>query len=306
MAIEVILDEASAATLRATGFQATKGGNGVGLPQDLRVRALDVPGSSVRILRGPSGSAALVSRAGSESGQSYITVASEAAELVAVPATDSSGGKTRYIIQYVDKLNAPGAYHACVDDLAPYALIPHTVLASITQPASTATIQPSMITDLREVANPGSWPAQRAYAMSGSEIDTLNSTATYPGGETFPGVVDTAWAELTIPARATLVHVTMMWAGLDVPAGTSRGYLFTQIGMNTNPDKVITQGTRYEETGPGRRTLISADDVPIPEALRGTKQKFYPRGNVTSGDVFLGMNAGSSVTLQVQFVEEAD
>lgn len=309
MAIEVnALDgqEVSGATLRLANFQGTSGGNGVILPADLRVRALDVPGAAVQVIRGPSGGASLVNTAAGA--QAYVTHATET-EQVPVPATDSSGSKTRYIIQYIDTLNTPGAHYACVDSLTPYANVPHIVLARINQPASTATITADLITDLREIANPRE-KLERVARPNVTADTGMVLNATGQDGEWFPN--SGGDQDIPIPSWAVYAQITATWVNIRYEANVNPyGQYWVEYGPYARPSTRERSTQRFQfnhfpTSGTSGDSWPFGDTVYIPSAYRGTTQKFVMKARYSGADKGVSMNALSGIILDVRFVETVD
>src|SRR5699024_3798674 len=127
----------------------------------------------------------------------------------------------------------------------------------------------SHITDLRDVANPRKHPELRTYALLAGDSANLTTTTPYPGGQTWPTAVESAWGEIAIPSWATLAKVIMTWAGARTNGGTVFGHTWVQIGTNANPNNVKTQAVRYDfenSTEISREVLLAADMVRIPAA----------------------------------------
>ncbi|MDK8345424.1 hypothetical protein QP868_02295 [Brevibacterium sp. UMB1308A] len=148
---------------RMSTFGATGGARGVLGATDMRVTALPVPGTAVRVHMGGGVTPNDYLPAPAYGSQSYV-VREESSTDVPVPATGSAGGATRYLIVRITDPQYGGQAPSNVEDgpYNDYALVskltglgyPFIPLAKITQPASTGTITNSMITDIREVANP--------------------------------------------------------------------------------------------------------------------------------------------------------
>ena len=179
-------------------------------------------------------------------------------------------------------------------------------------PANTGTVTSGMITDLREVALPRRLSELRTYAFTAGKGASLSSTSAYPSGATWAPDAPEAWGEISIPAWATRCKIVMMWSGVSAPAGNAIGYMWVQVGLNSNPDRIITQATKYDTASSGgttRQLFVAADEQFIPAELRGTGQKFYPRANVNAGipsNAHVKLDSGSSMVLQVEFMERAD
>lgn len=305
----------TADTMRSAYYAQTGGTEGVTRVGDFKVTALPVPGAAVRIA---PGGGTLRNRYPGGAGQSYSPRAGSATDLP-VSATGSSGGATRYVIVRIDdpQYGGQGAggkyvYPTLVNSVTGLDY-PFIVLARIDQPANTATITNAMITDLRKVARPQRWTEQRIHALTAGQDSTLSHTGAYPdSGMTWPPAAEAAWGEIPIPEWATRMRLVMSWSGVRAPAGNAFGWTWIQVAPTVNPANVKTQAVRYDTTGSNNSSrifIMAADERPVPAALRGTSQKFYPRANVDAAVAAgsrLVLDGGSLVKLDVEFLEVAD
>ncbi|MFC3299645.1 hypothetical protein FJV46_10720 [Arthrobacter agilis] len=303
MAIEVLAIEASgvtAAGLRLAAFHATRGGNGISLPEDLKVTALPVPGAFVRVVRGPSGSAALRSRYASAAGQSYLTLLS-ATEDVSVPATGSGSGATRYLIQRVFdpkfEGQAPLAEFALVPGSAtgvwPYNLglsYPHVVLARINQPASTATITQAMIEDLRQLA----YPLQDRQLLP-PIYPSANANIPTAGYASWP-ITAAQRPILQVPEWATRLDVVAHLSGIEF-IGTTKTVAGIRSGFGAEgaENGIIIA----DKAGRGHYTVVGTHQVLA--AQRGTRQALNLQGVRSSGTGSWQADYQSAVAIDVQF-----
>src|SRR5699024_12548074 len=124
--------------------------------------------------------------------------------------------------------------------------------------------------------------------------------------------VQYAWGEVDVPERATAVRVVMTCVGVRSNGGNVFGHTCVQLGANVKPVRVNTQSVKYDfadTPDTARSTLVAADIRSVPAGLRGTSQKFYPRGHRDSGSdsgKFLRLDGGSAMVLQYEFMERAD
>lgn len=300
---------------RADTFVGSNGATGIVGINDLKVTALPTPGAAVRVVQG---TAVIESKYPGVFGQSYVTQEQSYTD-VPVAATGSASALTKYVYimiedtQYkgqvpADEKAGPYNSYQVTTDLPTFT--PYILLATIEQPKSTASITNAMITDRREVANPRKWPETRTYALLSGDTTVLSNNTAYPQGATWPVAVEDAWGEIPIPSWATRAKVIMMWTGVRTFDGNVFGGVWVQIGQTVNPSNKKTQRVAYNSANPSdvtRDVLVAADNVYIPAALRGTSQKFYPRGNrESSGAGRLSLDGGSSMVLQVEFLEQAD
>lgn len=300
--------------LRAATFNETGGAEGVTTPASFRVRATETPSNMVRV--DPGG---LLMLSPWDEGQTY-SMRNASETLVEVPASSSLGANTWYINGWVNDPNKPGGtepestafgpYNFLTCDSAPKGNNPAYACARIVVPEDTATIQDDMITDLRKLATPKTKPEMRTYALLSGDTTVLSNNTAYPQGATWPVAVEDAWGTIDIPSWATRARIMMMWSGVRTFDGNVFGGVWVQIGATVNPSNKKTQRVAYNSANPSdvvRDTLVASDDVYIPAALRGTSQKFYPRGNrESSGSGRLSLDGGSAMTLIVTFVEELE
>lgn len=318
--------EHSPEVVRQSLFDSTGGAEGISSVGALKVSAQSTPNGTVRVA---PGGAILNNRYAGGSGQSY-SARNASQTSVSITATGSAGGRTDALIlrildpQYEGQPPAdPNAfqYTRLVAVPAPAGIArieqlnltyPAILLARITIPANTGTITNAMITDLREVAQPRRRTEMRTHALVGSDSSILQVTSAYPdGGQTWPPSTEEAWGELDIPVWATRMKIVMWWGGVSVPAGEAFGFLWVQVGATANPNNVKTQAVRYDSANASnhsRQLAFVANEIPIPAALRGTSQKFYPRGNSTGGNSAARwkIDSSSNLLLQIEFMERAD
>lgn len=307
--------ENSVELARADTFVGSNGATGIIGINDFKVSALPTPGAAVRVVKGTG---VVASTYPGTFGQSYI-VQEQSFTDVPVAATGSSGATVKYVYVLVEDTQYGGQTPPSVEN-GPYnsyqvtttlpTAKPYLLLARINQPASTATIQNTHITNLREVANPRTKPELRTYALLAGDTTVLTNTNAYPGGATWPVAVEDAWGEIPIPSWATRAKIVMMWTGVRTFNGNAFGGIWVQVGQTNNPDNRKTQYVAYNSANPSdvtRDVLVAADNIYIPAALRGTSQKFYPRGNRDSaGPGRFSLDGASSMVLQVEFMEQAD
>lgn len=168
--------EHSARLARTMIYYFTGGQEGILNSESLRVQALDVPGSKVRIMPGV---ATIKNRALGSPNECYMMRAGEESP-VDITATGSGGSRTDLIVARVENPHISGEPWQLPSDSAvgPY-VFPRVIsnvpagirtvheldlgysaisLAKVTIPANTATITNAMITDLRSICNPITGP----------------------------------------------------------------------------------------------------------------------------------------------------
>lgn len=292
---------------RLLAYAATSGAEGIVTPSDLKVTPLDVPGGAIRVM---PGAALVLNRSAGGSQQTYVARLPQA-EQVAIAPTGSSGPRTDMIVAQIEDPFLPGepwqepadptvgpyvftrvipnvpADATRIQDVPGYAGRSAIPLARIKLPASTGTVTAAMITDLRKVAQPREQSEVRAMNVLGNEKYTINSTTAAPaGGQTWPAQAEDIGIEINIPEWATVVKVIATWGSVAMPAGNATGNMWVQIAPTVNPDNIKTETGAYNSDNKGefsRETWVVADTKTIPPALRGTRQKFYPRARIDTG-----------------------
>lgn len=317
---------------RVAEYAATSGAEGIVNVSDLRVEALPVAGAAVRI---QPGAALIRSRSSTVDQETYVARNGQASD-VSVAATGSSGGRSDLIVARVeDPYTQASPWQAPADPaVGPYVfprVIPDVpagttrlqdvpgyetqsavTLARIDLPAQQGHVTGGMITDLREVAIPREKTAVRAMNITGSDIYEVTATSDYPnGGMTWPAAAEDIGIEIDIPVWASSVAIIAMWGGVAMPAGNYAGLFWVQVAHTANGDNFKTQSSSYNSNNRGefsRETWVLGDTRPIPEGLRGTRQKFYPRANNTlsDGGVYAWADWATSFVLHVVFQEARD
>lgn len=295
--------EHSPAVARMLAYAATNGATGIISPGDLKVTALPTPGAAVRIM--PGGAAAL-SRYPGASNQSY-TPRNPTATDVPVPATGSSGGATRYLIVRVDDpefggqlpadvVNGPYVRPVLVSSITDLAY-PFVPLAKIVQPANTATITQSMITDIRELAN----PHQVSYVEMG--IPTIGAKMETSAGAVFPSFRPS----VEVPTWAGHVSIVATIASVAAVGGNTYGEMAATLGL-MGSNQFRSANTNYDVDLSGvetRHTFVIGGKGPVPAALRGTTQQLGTEFRRIEGPGYLITRRGTSVIYQVTFYETA-
>lgn len=308
--------EHSPAVARMLAYAATNGATGVSAGSDLMVTALPTPGAFVRIM---PGGAVLENRYPGGGQQSYM-VRNASATDVAVPATGSSGGATRYLIIRIDDPEFGGQAPAnprtgpyvrpvlvsSITNLA-YPFVP---LAKIVQPASTATITKAMITSIREVAN----PQEKQVIVPRPTLVTdptagMLLTATATDGEWFPNAGGEQYID--VPKWATRMQIEATWiAVLYGPEGsTGWGDYWIDYGATVSAQKLKYSTHKFRWDMPvgdySRGNWELAADVPVPAELRGTTVPFIMKARKENSAV-PKMDHRSGVVLKVRFQQVAD
>ncbi|GAA1513848.1 hypothetical protein [Brevibacterium permense] len=317
---------------RLSTYTATNGGRGVILPDDMKVSALPTPGPFVRAVSGAcvSPNDYLGEDGG---GQSYTGREGSSTDIPVAP-TGSSGGQTKYLIwavhdeQYergltpADKVNDPRNNYEWVSSVNGLTF-PHVPLVKLVQPANTATITNSMLTDIREVANPivGGFTFARPR-ISEDSVRQIKLTRPFTDGgvgpfygELFPGGDGIPnQTRRKIPARAAYMSIRADWMAISVKGeqnawgrywvefgdeyrehtwASGRQYEFStqQFGFDTSG-----AGTNYKESWP------LMDQVYIPKKLRGKLVTFAFKAGLDVGASAAGIEMAGLGGMGMQVV----
>lgn len=295
---------ASPEDARAALYKATGGNRGVSLPGDLKVTELPVPGTSVRVA---AGGATLPNRYPGGAGEAYGTLM-KTVEDVPVPATGSGAGAVRYLIQRItdpqfegqppaDPITHRYDSFALVNSLTNLAY-PYVELARIDQPASTATITQSMITDLRKLAQP------RVQHLTRLGAPAPNIDQTSSAGEQWPSYRPT----IDVPEWATHVSIVATIASTGHLGGNVQGIIAATLGA-AGATQFRSANTDYDldaAVNSGQRhTLMVGGSGKLNDALKGTAAALGTEAKRTTGPGYLTTRPGTHVIYQVTFTEES-
>lgn len=317
--------EHSPEVVRQAMYDATGGAEGISSTSAYLVQAQATPNGSVRVA---PGGATLLNRYPGGAGQSYTGVRNISQTSVTVTPTGSAGGRTDAVILRVYDPQFEGQPPADPNDFqytrlatvtAPAGITrieqlglayPAILLARITIPANTGTITSGMIKDLRELANPQRSEVLRARPLITADAETL--TSGNPAGEWFPNAGGEQ--RIVVPVWATRALIEAKWMMVREPAGDASGQIWVEWGP------FVSTGIRREKTqkydfNAANTSDVSrghwevADDMYVPEDVRGTEQVFVMKGWLRAA-VPLGarpqLDATSGVSLRVTFLQVPD
>lgn len=305
--------------MRNTNAAAAPGKTGIDEPSDFLGRAL---GSSWQVSIDPGSGIIANTYALAEYRQSY-RVANDAASddaLITVPQAGSGSARTDYLILRVydpefagqTDPSGKGCGLSLVSSLPTG--YPHMPLYKITQPAgNTAGIQQTMLTDLRQVANPQNLLVSRSIpAVSDDTGMTLNNTN--KKGEFFPNGEGNNLGPTTIaiPEWAVKAQIECWWLGVKYAASSNaNGRYWVEWGPQGATTSDRTYSTqKFAFDAPNSSTMrtnwILSDYVSVPYAMRGTSQLFVPKAGYWNGTTGVSMDALSGIAWKVRFFEVAD
>lgn len=296
--------------LRRVLWATSSGANGVVGVYDLTVTPLPALGPGVQIGRG--GALATSRTAGTNEQESYLMV-QDSASTLSIPT-----GFKGYVIARIDDWHFTGedapadpvnALYWNIERVSTLDGItyPYVALAYINLPAGVSKVTASHITDKRNVAMPRRERYLFTHNLQGSATHEIYEQVE----QYWPAESVQDW-EVYIPTWATRANVVVAWNGVScVPASGKHGVVFARIGR---PDgwgqgNVETQHQHWDlgNSATGREHWEAADDVEIPEALRGTTQRLRLLGfrlDTLSGQA-PKLNNGSSIKFDVEFLEVA-
>lgn len=224
--------QTSADVGRLVAWHAVNGLTGIGSPLDLQVKALDVPGTQIRVM---PGTCSVPVKALGKNYQVYVG-SNPTADLISIPASGSSGSVSHLIVARVENpidgepWDAPSdplngqyiftrryttgvtANTTHVNQVDPSASA--ITLARIDVPANTGTITQAMITDLRgkALADQGEpeLPTTPYAAANQDFYDAIDFDSTTVVDDVFPYTQQTyaTWPDaaswqITVPSTAT-------------------------------------------------------------------------------------------------------
>lgn len=310
--------EHSTNVARNVAFAAFGGTEGIVSPKDLQVRALAVPGSSVRIA---PGTVAIQNRASGARDEMYVA---------RLPAEDTIGisstgglGRSDLIVARVENPNEGESWPAPGDvKSGPYVFtrvipgVPNTTttaaqlglghsmvaLARVDVPASTATITQAMVTDLRSMS---AIRAKREFGQGGSGsgnlTNTINTYTNWP-----PNAVTTC----VIPDWATHMRAVGLVSGV-VASGTVQitcGTQFNYAVSGQSPLNIGANAWATDNTAGAERITFSCghDDYPIPVGMRGKAVTIRLQTQRITNSSATTISASGAFVIDVEFVSKPE
>jgi len=319
--------------LRLVSWAALGGQEGVFSSADLRISALETPGTSIRAL---PGACSVGNRALNASKELYVgRLFSQ--DVVAIAPTSATGRSDLIVVQvenpYIsgepwnipeDPANGPYIFTRVISNVAATVKkvadlnlgISAITLARIDIPPSTGTVIQSMIKDLRTVVNPMTGAVQPPD--DGGDGDDGDPVVICPGGDGDDDGDDdndplestqtsyipwpfTGNTDINIPSWANYADITVtVISALADSGGGSWGGLFGFI-------RLILGGIAQEEQSfacntEGRQDIVwQKTNVPIPAAQRGTTQHFHLTHRMLSGAGRLLSTRSTKIRFDVKF-----
>lgn len=297
--------------LRRELWATSKGVSGIVTARDLKVTALPTPGPAVRVAAG--GAICATRTTGAHAQESYM-LAQDSVATVPVSATG-----TFYLIARIDDWHFTG--NPAPDDKAnalywSFATVstldginyPYVPLARITRGSAT-NITNAMIRDLRVVVAPRKDRTLFAYNLTQADGPQHLISQTPQYWPDLPALDD--WT-VYVPEWAHSAQIVAAVNGVRcVPDSEKWGVIYVRLGSaeGWGQGNVETQHQRWDLGGSatGREHWEIADDVLVPEALRGTTQRLRiiasRRDNLSGSGPFL--DSSSSIKYDIEFHERA-
>ena len=201
--------------------------------------------------------------------------------------------------------------------------VPHLPLAKITLPANTATVQQSMIEDLRVIALPQR--SEAVFARPRIRADDSNQNwlgAREPRSEYFPGGGGSPNSfQVDIPKWANRMIVDARWMGVRYTGGKNAWGSFwveygTEYRAGTWPGnkqyEFETQRFMFDSAGKAANTMRTdwslMDHCYIPAKLRGKRATFVFKGalNKSADSQSVSMDAMSGLGMRLTFGQDPD
>lgn len=305
-------------TGRLLAYVAFGGAEGVAQGTDLKVTALDVPTSKVRV---SPGACSILSRAPGGSQQAYAgRLPTE--DVVSISATGSSGGRSDLIVARVEDPFMAGEPWSDPADptVGPYIFtrvisnVPNTAqtladagrpgdsaipLARIDLPANTGTITDGMIVPLRRVAKPRSTTVHIRRDVGYGPNDTGAANYEY---YSYPDLLPTT---IPVPSWATSAVIRADLTGLTARNSAVAGYFRAALLGGTPTTTVVTLPTYFNEqiVGDTRLSYMVSSSIDIPSSLRGTTATVRTEFLRNAGSGNLRSDTVTQVVWDIEFIE---
>ncbi|TLQ46080.1 hypothetical protein [Streptomyces marianii] len=278
-----------------------RGSQGVTEANDLKVRQLSTPGSGVRVGDGSS-----VIR-GASWGQGSYTQYNIGDAIVPVAPTGATG-RSDLLVQRIEDPEYEGSRDPAKDDIGYFQVIPNASatatavpagmtaipLARLDIPPNTATITDAMIRDLRIIANP-----RRSRSLFTSS-PSASSTLGYSDNKWHAWPTAARW-NIAVPDWATQAKLITMVSSLALRRANVFALMRNVIGGVAGQHIAIDDD---QGNGTRRNTIVIADTLLIPAAMRGTTVPVYLDTYMyksETGD--LVVDGATSFVLDVEFSE---
>ncbi|WP_282795787.1 hypothetical protein [Streptomyces sp. CC224B] len=274
---------------------------GVTEGDDLKVRPLETPGAAVRVADGSA-----VVR-GATWGQGSYTQYNVGTATVAIAPTGATARSDLVCLRVEDpeyegtrdpESDDIGYFHVVSNVSATTTQVPAgmtaVALARLDLPPNTAVITDAMIKDVRQIANPRR--ERRLYTAFPDGLSTLkysdNKWHTWPSAA--------RWS-VPVPSWATHARLVTTIAGLRLTRADVYARMQSVFGTEKGQDTAVDddQGSQTR-----RNTVVLADSLSVPAAMRGTTQTLYLQAYMSkmeTGD--LSVDGATSLIADIEFTE---
>lgn len=303
----------SAEVGRLLAYAATGSGEGVIGPTDCKVVASAIPDGNIHI---QPGAVAMLNRFPGGSSQAYLA-RNVGDEVKALTPQGSSGVRYDLVALIVEDPQYPGQPAPASVPNGPYVKtvvyedVPAATislaevdpgqtgyaLALVKFDASDGTVNQADITDLRDLLIVRQQTIERMQQHNAT-TNTPAAAALHP---------PTATYEITIPKWAAKVQLKAIWSGIQgVDTGTGAGsaiiYGSVRLGVlasNLTQAALDAQAATKTQT----TTILAADEIAIPENMRGTKQNLQAYMHAAVANMTIRSTAYTTVLLAATFLE---
>ncbi|WP_217572559.1 hypothetical protein [Streptomyces sp. GbtcB7] len=291
-----------ARTMRMMIRDLSRGSQGVTEYNDLKVTQQTTPGTGVQV-----GDGSGVVR-GAAWGQGSYTQYNVGSALVNIAPTGAQGRTDMVVLRVLDP-EYEGSLDPTKDNIGFFDVVSNVSstatqppagmsaipLARVALPSNCATVTAAMITDLRRIANPRR-DRQLYTAFPGSPLNRL----VYQDNQWHNWPSAARWS-IDVPAWAVSAKIVTTVAGLRLDTAnvfaSMRQVLGTAQGQGTAIDDDQGANTR-------RSTIVVADSLTVPAAMRGTTQSLYLQTFMSKAETGnLGVDGGTSLITDVEFEE---
>jgi hypothetical protein len=279
-----------------------RGSQGVTEGDDLKVKQLATPGAGVRAV---DGSAVI---RGAAWGQGSYTQYNVGDATVPIAPTGASARSDLVCLRVEDpeyegtrnpETDEIGYFHVVSNVSATTTTVPSGMsavpLARLDIPANTSVVTDSMITDVRQIANPRR--ERRLYTSFPGALSTL----TYSDNKWHTWPTAAKWS-VSVPSWATTVKLVTTFAGLRL----TRADVFARM-QNVLGGTVFGQDTAIDDdqgSGTRRNTVVLADSFSVPATMRGTTQSLYVQTYMSKSETGdLAVDAATSLVADIEFTE---
>ncbi|MCZ1001190.1 hypothetical protein O1M63_29055 [Streptomyces mirabilis] len=291
-----------ARTMRMMIRDLSRGSQGVTEYNDLKITQQTTPGAGVQV-----GDGSGVVR-GAAWGQGSYTQYNVGSALVNIAPTGAQGRTDMVVLRVLDP-EYEGSLDPTKDNIGFFDVVSNVSstatqppagmsaipLARVALPSNCATVTAAMITDLRRIANPRR-DRQLYTAFPGSPLNRL----VYQDNQWHNWPSAARWS-IDVPAWAVSAKIVTTVAGLRLDTAnvfaSMRQVLGTVQGQGTAIDDDQGANTR-------RNTIVVADSLTVPVAMRGTTQSLYLQTFMSKAETGnLGVDGGTSLITDVEFEE---